>query len=118
MSAASSQGLPEPSLWKNEKGSLLLIAKVDTTKNTFSGTYVDYDKVHAACVGVPVEINGTVSGNNVSIVGNFERCAQTITIWKGTLSGTTLSATFDVRYVDKNYTFKEDKGSDVYTKQY
>ena len=76
-STASAQGLPEQSLWKNTKGSLLLVTKVDTAKNTFSGTFINYAKGYS-CAGVPVETTGTVTGTNVSVVANFEPCAATI----------------------------------------
>lgn len=113
---ANAQGLPEQSLWKNTKGSLLLVTKVDTEKNAFSGTFVNYAAGYA-CNGVPVRIAGTISGNDVSMVANFEPCAATITIFKGTLSGSSLNITFDLRYVDKNHTFQQAQGSDVFTKQ-
>jgi hypothetical protein len=116
VSTANAQGLPEQSLWKNTKGSLLLVTKVDTEKNSFSGTFVNYAAGYA-CRGVPVGITGTVSGDTVSMVANFEPCAATITIFKGTLSGSSLSITFDLRYVDKNHTFQQAQGSDVFTKQ-
>ena len=116
VSAANAQGLPEQSLWKNTKGSLLLVTKVDAEKNTFSGTFVNYATGYA-CNGVPVRITGSVNGNDVVMVANFEPCAATITIFKGTLSGSSLNITFDLRYVDKNHTFQQVQGSDVFTKQ-
>jgi hypothetical protein len=116
-STANAQSLPEKSLWKNAKGSFLFITKVDTANSTFRGTFVNYATGYT-CEGVPVAISGTTNGSNVSMVANFAPCASTITIWKGTVSGSTFNTNFELRYVDTNYTFQEDKGSDVFTKQY
>ena len=115
-SGANAQGLTEQSLWKNTKGSLLLITKVDEASKSFRGTFINYAKGYS-CEGVPVSVSGSVDGDNVSMVGSFAPCAQTITIWQGTLNGPTLNITFDLRYVDKAYKFQETKGSDVFTRQ-
>lgn len=114
---ARAQGLPEQSLWKNGKGSFLFVTKVDTSSKTFRGTFVNYAKGYK-CEGVPVDVAGTVNGNAVSMVASFAPCAQTITIWQGTISGSTINTTFDLRYVDPSYKFQQDQGSDVFTKQY
>ena len=115
-SGAQAQGLPEQSLWKNTKGSLLLITKVDEASKSFRGTFVNYAKGYS-CEGVPIAVSGSFDGDSVSMVGSFAPCAQTMTIWRGTVSGSTLSITFDLRYVDKEYKFQETKGADVFTRQ-
>lgn len=116
-SGANAQGLAEQSLWKNTKGSLLLIAKVDATSKSFRGTFVNYAKGYS-CEGVPIAVSGNFDGDSISMVGSFAPCAQTMTIWQGTVSGPTLNITFDLRYVDKAYKFQETRGSDVFTRQY
>lgn len=115
-SGANAQGLPEQSLWKNTKGSLLLITKVDEAAKSFRGTFINYAKGYS-CEGVPINVSGSFDGDTVSMVGSFAPCAQTITIWQGTVTGPTLNITFDLRYVDKTYKFQETKGSDVFTRQ-
>lgn len=115
-SGANAQGLAEQSLWKNTKGSLLLITKVDAAGKTFRGTFVNYAKGYS-CEGVPIAVSGKFDDDKVSMVGSFAPCAQTMTIWQGTVSGSTLSITFDLRYVDKEYRFQETKGSDTFTRQ-
>lgn len=116
MAGANAQGMPEQSLWKNTKGSLLLITKVDAASKSFRGTFVNYAKGYS-CEGIPVNVTGSFDGDSVSMVGSFAPCAQTMTIWQGTVSGSTLNITFDLRYVDKGYKFQEVRGSDVFTKQ-
>ena len=116
-SGARAQGLPEQSLWKNSKGSLLLVTKVDAAGKSFRGTFVNYAKGYS-CEGVPIAVSGSFDGDSVSMVGSFAPCAQTITIWQGTVSGSTLNITFDLRYVDKQYKFQETKGADTFTRQY
>ena len=113
---AQAQGFAEQSLWKNTKGSLLLITKVDEAGKSFRGTFVNYAKGYS-CEGVPIAVSGTFDGDRVSMVGSFAPCAQTMTIWRGTVSGSTLNISFDLRYVDKEYRFQETKGSDVFTRQ-
>jgi Avidin family. len=115
-SGAQAQGLAEQSLWKNTKGSLLLITKVDEAGKSFRGTFVNYAKGYS-CEGVPIAVSGSLDGDRVSMVGSFAPCAQTMTIWQGTVSDSTLNITFDLRYVDKAYKFQETKGSDVFTRQ-
>ena len=42
--AASADGLPEWSIWKNPRDSLLVISLVDTVAGTFSGTFINNAK--------------------------------------------------------------------------
>jgi hypothetical protein len=117
VSGANAQGLAEQSLWKNTKGSLLLITKVDAANKSFRGTFINYAKGYS-CEGVPINVAGRLEDDNkVSMVGSFAPCAQTITIWQGTVSGSTLNITFDLRYVDKDYRFQETRGADTFTRQ-
>lgn len=115
-SGVNAQGLPEQSLWKNTKGSLLLITKVDEATKSFRGTFINYAKGYS-CEGVPINVSGSFDGDSISMVGSFAPCAQTMTIWQGTVNGPTLNITFDLRYVDKAYKFQETKGADVFTRQ-
>jgi len=116
-SFSQAQTLTEGSLWKNTKNSLLLITKIDTTKNIFGGTFVNYATGFPQCVGVGVPVSGEINGSDVKFVANFAPCSKTITVWKGTISGSTIATTYDLRYVDVNYDIQPDTGSDTFTKQ-
>jgi avidin family protein len=110
------QSLPEWSVWKNQRDSLLVVTSVDAAKNTFVGTFINRAP-NTQCIGVGVPMSGEISGNSVKFVANFAPCSKTITIWSGTLSGTVLTTNYDLRYVAKDYTFGTDTGQDVFNKQ-
>ena len=116
-SPSAGQGLTEGSLWKNQNNSLLFITKVDTAKNIFGGTFVNYHPNFPQCQGIGVPVSGEISGNNVKFVANFAPCSKTITVWKGSMSNSIINTTWDLRYVDTNYDIQPASGSDDFTKQ-
>jgi hypothetical protein len=117
LTTAQAQSLPEGSIWKNGRDSVLIVSKVDTTKNTFIGTFINHATGFPQCQGVGVPVFGSIATSGVTFVANFGVCSNTITVWKGTVSGSTLTTNYDLWYVDNNFDFQEDKQSDVFTKQ-
>lgn len=117
---ANAQTLPEWSIWKNDKTSLLVVTKVDTTAGTFIGTFLNnatgYD-----CQGFAVPIKGTISGNSITFVANFAPCDNTITVWQGSFtSSTEFKTDWVLWYAAKpstGYEFRQLKDTDVFTKQ-
>jgi hypothetical protein len=112
--AARADGLPEWSIWKNPRDSLLIITVVDTAAGTFSGTFINNAKGYK-CAGFGVPIKGKISGNTVAFVANFAPCVNTITAWKGTLGDKTISTSWQLWSADDNGDFKELKNDDVFT---
>ena len=114
-SAASAEGLPEWSIWKNPRESLLIITTVDATAGTFAGTFINNAKGYK-CQGFGVPIKGKISGDNIAFVANFAPCANTITAWKGSFGDKTISTSWQLRSADDNGDFKELKNDDVFTR--
>src|ERR1700761_7899247 len=113
--AAQADGLPEWSIWKNPRESLLIISTVDTAAGTFSGTFINNAKGYK-CAGFGVPIKGKISGNNIAFVANFAPCVNTITAWKGTLGDKTISTSWQLYSADDDGNFKELKNDDVFTR--
>ena len=113
--AARADGLPEWSIWKNPRDSLLVISLVDTAAGTFSGTFINNAKGYK-CAGFGVPIKGKITGSNVAFVANFAPCVNTITAWKGTLGDKTISTSWQLFSADDDGNFKELKNDDVFTR--
>jgi hypothetical protein len=112
---ASAGSLPEWSIWKNPRDSLLIITTVDTAAGAFAGTFINNAKGYK-CQGLGVPIKGRITGDNISFVANFAPCANTITSWKGSLGDKTISTTWRLWSADDNGDFKELKNDDVFTR--
>jgi hypothetical protein len=107
------QSLSPWSVWQNQSSSLLIVTTVDA-KGNFNGTFIN-GNTNYICVGVPVQMTGTVDkNNNVVAVANFAPCTNTITIWKGALTGKTLPMHWTLTYVDSNGTFQTQSGQDTF----
>jgi hypothetical protein len=113
--AAHADDLPEWSIWKNPRQSLLIVTTVDTAAGTFAGTFINNAKGYR-CAGFGVPIKGKISGNNVAFVANFAPCVNTITAWKGTLGDKTISTSWQLFSADDDGNFKELKNDDVFTR--
>ena len=113
--AARADGLPEWSIWKNPRDSLLVISLVDTVAGTFSGTFINNAKGYR-CAGFAVPIKGKITGNQIAFVANFAPCVNTITAWKGTLGDKTISTSWQLYSADDDGNFKELKNDDVFTR--
>ena len=113
--AARADGLPEWSVWKNPRDSLLVISLVDTAAGTFSGAFINNAKGYK-CAGFAVPIKGKISGNTIAFVANFAPCVNTITAWKGTLGDKTISTSWQLYSADDDGNFKELKNDDVFTR--
>ena len=113
--AASADGLPEWSIWKNSRESMLIVTNVDTAAGTFTGTFINNAKGYR-CSGLGVPVKGKISGNNVTFVANFAPCVNTITAWKGTLADKTISTSWQLWSADDDGNFKELHNDDVFTR--
>ncbi len=113
--SAIAQSLPEWSIWKNQRNSLLIITKVDAGAGTFIGTFIN-NAGGFKCQGFGVPVTGKIAGSNVAFVANFAPCSNTITAWKGTLSGDTITTDWDLWYADADANFHELKDKDAFTK--
>ncbi|HEY2247586.1 MAG TPA: avidin/streptavidin family protein [Bradyrhizobium sp.] len=113
--AARADGLPEWSIWKNPRESLLVISLVDTASGTFSGTFINNAKGYK-CAGFGVPIRGKINGNTIVFVANFVPCVNTITAWRGTLGDKTISTSWQLFSADDDGNFKELKKDDVFTR--
>jgi hypothetical protein len=112
---ASAQNLPEWSIWKNPRDSLLIITTVDAAAGTFAGTFINNAKGYK-CQGFGVPIKGKISGESISFIANFAPCANTITAWKGSFADKTISSKWQLWSADDNGDFKELKNDDVFTR--
>jgi Avidin family len=112
---ARAQNLPEWSIWKNPRDSLLIITTVDAAAGTFAGTFINNAKGYK-CQGFGVPIKGKISGESISFIANFAPCANTITAWKGSFADKTISSKWQLWSADDNGDFKELKNDDVFTR--
>src|SRR5262245_24307524 len=101
---AAAQSLPEWSAWKNQRTSLLIVTKVDSGKGAFIGTFIN-NADGFACQGIGVPVTGKIKDSSVTFIANFATCHNTITAWKGTLSGNTITTDWDLWYVDGDGNF-------------
>jgi len=93
--AADAQTISAPSVWTNQRGSVLTILFMDSAGN-FQGTYVN-NASDTQCKGLPYGMRGNVQSTLVKFVVTFTPC-NTVTVWKGRASGTTLSTRFEAAY--------------------
>jgi hypothetical protein len=112
---AAADTLPEWSIWKNPRDSLLIITTVDAGAGTFAGTFINNAKGYK-CQGFGVPIKGKITGNDIAFVANFAPCANTITAWKGSLGDKVINTNWDLWSADDNGDFKELKNQDVFTR--
>jgi hypothetical protein len=113
--AAGAEGLPEWSIWKNPRDSLLIITVVDAAAGTFSGTFINNAKGYR-CAGFGVPIKGKITGNTIAFVANFAPCVNTITAWKGSVGDKTITTSWQLWSADDNGDFKELRNDDVFTR--
>jgi hypothetical protein len=114
-SVALAQGLPAPSIWTNQRSSVLSITSVDAG-GKITGTFVN-NAAGTDCVGKPEhDVAGKLSGSSVVLVVTFTKC-NTVTVWRGKISGSKISAPFEAAYPDATGRLKIWKGTDTFTKQ-
>jgi Avidin family len=111
---ASAQGLPALSTWKNQRGSVLTVVSVDST-GAIHGLYTN-NAPGTQCLGVPFGVDGKVVGNAVAFAVNFVPC-NTVTVWRGVLTGTTLDTRFEAAYPGSGGHVEIWRGKDTFTRQ-
>jgi hypothetical protein len=116
VAVAQAQSLPEWSIWKNERTSMLVVSTVDAKAGTFMGSFMNNAEMYK-CRGYAVPISGKINGNDIIITANFAPCHNAISVWKGTLKDTTIMTNLELWFVDDNYNFKHNAGPEVFTKQ-
>jgi hypothetical protein len=115
--AATAQEIPAGSSWKNRRGSILTIVAIDA-RGAFTGTFENkapgfgcQDKFDAA---------GTISKTHVVFYVTFKNGAvncNMVTVWRGTLSGSRLSARWDLAHTStKTGRLRFYRGTDIFTR--
>ena len=88
----AAQGLPAPSYWQNQRGSIMKILALDPSTGNFSGIYIN-NAVGFRCQGTPYDLQGRARGPNVVfrvVWKNWAEDCKSTTVWYGRLVGTTL----------------------------
>lgn len=112
---AHAASLPEWSIWKNPRDSMLIITTIDAAAGTFAGTFINNAKGYK-CQGFGVPIKGKITGEVIAFVANFAPCANTITAWKGIVNDKTIATKWQLWSADDNGDFKELKNDDIFTR--
>ena len=57
-----------------------------------------------------------ITGSSVAFVANFAPCANTMTAWKGSLSGSTITTDWELWSADSDGNFRQIKDQAIFTK--
>jgi len=112
----STTGLEAWTVWKNERTSLLVVTTLDAGTGEFKGTFINNAPGYR-CQGVPADMKGKLTGTDVWFVANFGPCANTITVWRGKVTGNTIPTEWLLKYVDNNGQWQEQTNKDTFTRQ-
>jgi hypothetical protein len=108
---AFAQGLPVPSGWENQRGSILKVVS-SQPDGRFSGVFINYAPGYQ-CQGIPYDVAGKSAGARVVFTVNFTDC-RTITTWRGRAAG----ATMPTRWVLRVAGGPPQRGADVFTRRW
>lgn len=116
---ASAASLPIPSVWKNQRGSVLTFKQINAGKVT--GSFVN-NANGFECKGEPgYRVDGNVNGTNINFAVDFKNKGHdcyTITSWIGTINGNSIHTDWELAYIDGGtHQIVKDKGSDDFTLQ-
>jgi hypothetical protein len=111
--AASAQTLSAPSVWTNQRGSVLTILLMDAAGN-FQGTYVN-NAPDTQCRGFPYGAKGSVKGDQVTLIVTFAPC-DTVTVWKGRAAGAAINTRFEAAYPNGGH-IEIWRGADNFVRQ-
>jgi Avidin family len=110
------QSLPAPSSWENQRKSTMNIVAVDPATGNVKGLYTN-NAAGFDCQGVPFDLGGKISGNRVTLIvvwKNATISCDSITVWKGRISGNTVRTKWQVSYVDSGGNLKTLRGADTF----
>src|SRR5262249_9229627 len=113
------QALPAPSVWQNQRGSVMKILALDPATGAFSGIYIN-NAVGFKCQGTPYAMWGGARGSrvvfNVIWKNNVEDCKSS-TVWYGRTFYRTIQTNWVLTYVDQNGNIRKMRGSDTFQQQ-
>src|SRR5215469_8933862 len=92
---AFAQNLPIPSVWENERGSIMKALDGHASNGDFHGTYIN--NVGSRCRGTPYDLTGQVDGTRVVFTVVWKNSAEDCrskTVWSGDIAGRTLATTW------------------------
>ncbi len=101
LTSTASPTITAPSSWKNQRGSELKIATIDSS-GAFNGEYIN-NAAGFDCQGVPFDVSGHNSGNDIAFSVTWKNATKncgSITVWHGTLTGDTMNTTWELAYGD------------------
>ncbi|WP_456640504.1 avidin/streptavidin family protein [Bradyrhizobium sp. USDA 10063] len=112
--------LSAPSIWVNQRGSVLSIQTLDALTGNFTGTYVN-NAAGFSCRGQPYAMAGKVATSKIDFYVNWTsptapNC-RTITIWNGRIAGDTIPTRWKLYYVGSDWNFHRMIGGDLFTKR-
>lgn len=93
---AAAQEMVTPSYWQNQRGSLLAITSVSGT--SFNGYYINR-AAGFGCQNTQYPVVGYASGATVNFVVTWNNSSQnclSVTAWKGTLNGATITSNWQL----------------------
>ncbi|RUU02211.1 hypothetical protein EOD23_20255 [Mesorhizobium sp. USDA-HM6] len=113
------QGLPAPSTWVNQRGSVLTVQSVDASSGKIVGNFVN-NAPDTACLGSPgFDLAGKIENDDVKLYVTFKNQTmdcRSITLWTGNLSGDKITTIWELVYLTPDG-FSTATGSDIFTKQ-
>ena len=105
--------LPSFSFWQNQRGSTLQIFFVNPN-GSFDGVFIN-QAAGFECQGIPYPAVGTATPAVVIFTVSFTKC-RSQTVWRGRVSGTTMSTKWVLTYVKPNGGIGILRGKDVFTR--
>ncbi|HEV3183885.1 MAG TPA: avidin/streptavidin family protein [Xanthobacteraceae bacterium] len=105
--------LPSYSFWQNQRGSTLEIFWVNPA-GPFDGVFIN-QAAGFECQGIPYPAVGTAAPAAVIFTVSFTKC-RSQTVWRGQVSGTTMSTKWVLTYVKPNGGIGILRGTDVFTR--
>src|SRR5262249_14848304 len=85
--ATSAQTLLVPSVWHNQRGSIMKITATDPSNGAFRGVYINNgDGFGVRCQHTPYDVVGRVRGNRVAfrvVWNNILEDCHAATVWSG-----------------------------------
>ncbi|HTS40413.1 MAG TPA: avidin/streptavidin family protein [Xanthobacteraceae bacterium] len=115
--AAFAQGLPAPSDWKNQRGSIMHVDFWNPITQQFFGSYTNNAPNYPHCNGKPYRMWGQSDGRKITFTviwsGLFLEDCQSTTVWTGSVRGNRINT----RWVLTRTNGQVYKGQDSFTRQ-
>ena len=115
--ATSAQTLLMPSVWQNQRGSIMKITATDPSNGAFTGVYINNgDGIGFRCQSTPYDVSGRVRGTRVAfrvVWRNFVEDCHSTTVWSGRATGGIMAT----RWILKNDGGGTVRGRDTFQRQ-